>query len=309
MTSGVAIATLLSALCGEAVQGTPTYPVSAERVRLDVLATDRGRPLRGLAAGDFEVRDNGVVQRIELTAAATLPLELVLVFDTSSSVRGAKLDGLRTCGRIVAEALRDRDRMALVTFSHVVELRAPMTGNREQVLGALDGLQAGGSTALFDAVVAALALPSGRSARPVMVLLSDGRDTASWLAESDVITAARMSEVPVYAVSTWPIGETPASLSGPQTWASVAARSDDELLRRISRETGGRVFRADSASGLEKHLAAVMDEVGERYLVGYTLEGVEKSGWHKVDVRLRHGRGDVLARPGYSFPTPHGGRP
>jgi VWFA-related protein len=160
---------------------------------------------------------------------------------------------------------------------------------------------------LFDAVFAGLVLSSGTPARPVLLLFSDGRDNVSWLSASEVIAAARLSETPIYAVRTSSIREATHSILGPPTWASVAAATDDEFLRRITQETGGRVFQADSAAGLQKHLTAVMDEIGTRYLIGYSPEGVAKDGWHRVDVHLRHRRGAVVARPGYSSPTPPGG--
>jgi VWFA-related protein len=307
MAFGIVVTMLASAIWGEVQRRPPTFRATAELVRLDVLAMDRGRPLRGLTADDFEVRDNGMVQKFQLTAADQLPLELLLVFDTSASVRGAKLDALRACGRAAAQALREGDQLALVTFSDVIGLRCPMTGKSAQLLSALAGLQAGGNTALFDAVLAGLALSSGRSSRPLLLLFSDGRDNVSWLSASDVIAAARLSETPVYAVSTSSIGEATRSILGPPTWASVAAATDDEFLRRITQETGGRVFQADSAAGLKKHFTAVMDEIGTRYLIGYSPEGVAKDGWHRVDVHLRHRRGAIVARPGYSSPTPPGG--
>jgi VWFA-related protein len=171
----------------------------------------------------------------------------------------------------------------------------------------LDALQAGGGTALFDAVLAGLVLSSSSSARPVLLLLSDGRDTASWLSEPELIAAARLSETPVYAVSTWPIGALAVPTGGRQTWASVASQSDDAFLRRLARETGGRVFRANSVSSLRKQLAAVLEEIGQRYLIGYTPQGTDAGEWHKVDVRLRRKRATILARPGYSRPARAGG--
>ena len=82
---------------------TPTFSVAVETVRVDVLVTNGREPLLGLGAGDFEVLDNGVVQKVELATFQKLPLSLVLALDTSGSVTGARLESLREASRAIVE--------------------------------------------------------------------------------------------------------------------------------------------------------------------------------------------------------------
>jgi hypothetical protein len=107
----------------------------------------------------------------------------------------------------------------------------------------------------------------GWAARPLLLLFTDGRDTVSWLSADDVVAAARLSETSVYAVSTSSIGAVPRTPTEPPTWASVAAADDDAFLRRITRETGGRLLHAGSTSQVQARLAEALAEIGARYVL------------------------------------------
>ena len=174
-----------------------------------------------------------------------------------------------------------------------------MTGQAATLLRSLDEVQADGSTALFDAVFAAMAISSTSRARPIILLLSDGRDNVSWLSAEEVVAAARQSEAAIYAVSTSSLGSTAPSLVSPPTWTSVASGTDDDFLGRITGATGGRLLQAHSSAELQRQVAAILDEVKARYLIGYEPKGLEREGWHKVEVRLRRTRGAIVVRPGY----------
>src|SRR5947208_9698255 len=92
-------ATLLAivAAAGIAVRAQDvTFSSKVEAVRVDVLVTDGGLPVRGLTAQDFEIRDNGVLQAIDLVSFEQIPLNVVLAVDMSDSVAGDRLDRLRT---------------------------------------------------------------------------------------------------------------------------------------------------------------------------------------------------------------------
>lgn len=303
-------AVLMSLLLpGHAPHRPPTFAADAEVVRLDVLALERQKPIRDLSADDLEVRDNGVLQKVHVTPALSLPWEVVVLFDVSESVKGPKREAFRACARAIAAALREGDQAALVTFADVVEIRSEMTAPAGPFLNALDGARAGGSTALFDALFSALALSGRGPARPLVILFTDGRDNVSWLSAADVVGAARLSDASIYAVSTSSLGAARGSPAQPPTWASLAVAPDDAFLRKITRETGGRLLHAASVTELQARLTAVLDELGERYIVTYEPVGVSKAGWHEVRVRMRRGPGAVVVRPGYFRPPAPAGNP
>ena len=120
---------LLPALLGasaRAGQG-PTFTTRSEAVRVDVLVTSNGRPVSGLGADAFDVRDNGVPQRIELLSVERVPLNLVLVLDVSGSVSGERLARLQRAAVALLAQLRTEERAALITFSHAVTVHTGLT--------------------------------------------------------------------------------------------------------------------------------------------------------------------------------------
>jgi VWFA-related protein len=271
----------------------------SEMVTVDVLVTSGRRPVTGLTAADFELLDNGVPQSIAQLYLEQLPLSVIMVLDVSTSVEGERLASLKKGAATIIDRLRRSDRAAVVSFSHQLDLRAGFTGDRARLRAAVDALEPGGSTALRDAAYAGLALRGVSETRTLLLLFSDGVDTASLLDARRVIEIARRSDVIVYAVgvreSSWsfPIGTTRPvrTASGPAT--------DDRFLNSLAAETGGRLIYAENDRDVGDAFGRVLQEFNSRYVLGYAPTGPSTSGWHRVDVRLRNRKGTVLARRGY----------
>jgi VWFA-related protein len=260
---------------------TPTFSSRVKAVRADVLVTDNGQPVRGLGPADFDIRDNGVLQRVDFVSFEQIPLNLVLAFDVSDSVVVERLERLRMAASAILRGLTPRDQSALVTFSHVVHLGARLSTDAAAVQSALARVSDGGSTSLIDGVYAGMQVGESDAGRELLVIFSDGLDTASWLPASAVIDAAKRSDVVAYAVS-------------------VRSLAKPEFLRELTSTTGGRLFEIEKTENLESIFVGILQEFRQRYLVSYTPTGVTASGWHKLDVRVKRG-GTVKARPGYQF--------
>lgn len=161
----------------------------------------------------------------------------------------------------------------------MVTMRAPLTSCMADVRHALADLTGGGYTALVDGVYAGMLLAQSDADRAIVVVLSDGVDTISWLTPDAVVDAAKRSDVVVYSVFTG--SRAPA------------------LLRELAAATGGAVFENVPAERLQKTFAGIAAEFRQRYLVTYSPSGVKPGGWHALDVRVRGRRVTVKARPGY----------
>ncbi len=288
-----------------AVHPGQTFRSGAEAVRVDVLVTDGSRPVGGLTAADFEVRDSGVLQRIDSVAFEDVPLSVMLALDTSQSVAGPPLIHLKTAAAAVLELLGSQDRAALLTFSHKMVLRVPWT----EPAGLLAGIaltEAGGATSLHDAVYTALTLKDERAGRSLVLVFSDGDDTSSWLPGAAVIDLARRSDSVVYVAGLESRGgmlpgylvDFSSGLQAPVP-RLTATKLAERFLTGLAEETGGRYVDAQDSKQLRDTFVRIVREFRSRYLLMYTPRGVDSGGWHPIEVKLKGKRGKVTARRGY----------
>jgi VWFA-related protein len=269
-------------LAGTPLQEPPVFRAEVGVVRVEVSVTKDGQPVRGLTAGDFEVRDNGRSQEVRLLLDEEAPIDAVLVLDLSGSVRGAKRAALRGGAAAFLDGLRPGESAALVAFRDEVELLEDFTPDRTRLFEALDRTEPRGSTALRDAVYAALRLSPLAGHRFALVVFSDGVDNVSVLESSEVLEAASRTQGIVYGVGVRQRGDAPS-----------------DFLPNVVRATGGRYFEALSDRDLGRRFADVLADIRSRYVLSYAAAGAPEAGWHELAVRLRRGRGDVLARSGY----------
>ena len=115
-------------------------------VHVDAFVTRGDEPVPDLRASDFELRDNGVLQRLELLSAESRPLKAVLVFDTSGSMAGDRIEALRAAGEAFLDGLRPLDQAGLVAFGEDVFWLVDPTSDKEAVRRALSRLRAAGAT-------------------------------------------------------------------------------------------------------------------------------------------------------------------
>jgi VWFA-related protein len=280
------VATVLAAWLSTAMTAspqTPTFSSRLEAVRVDVLVTEDGRPLGGLKPSDFDIRDEGVQQTVDIVSFEEIPLNVVLAMDISDSVSGDRLDHLRGASQAVLGRLTKSDQAGLVSFNHVVEVRANLTQDTALVQSALDHVQPSGETALVDGSYAAMVLAqsSGRDVRRGLVIVfTDGADTISWLTPDRVLDASRRNDAVVYGVI-------------------VRSRSKASFLHELSERTGGGIVEIESTKDLATRFVAILDEFRQRYLVSYTPRGVSKGGWHRLEVRVKGRKATIKARAGY----------
>ena len=291
---------------GALLQSPQPLRVSVDGVRVDVLVTDGRRPVPGLTAADFELRDSGVVQRIDAVAFGDVPLRVMLALDASSSVRGAPLEHLKQAALTVAGLLAARDRAALVTFSEEVDLACGWTSDRQALERAVRATTVSGSTSLHDAAYAALLMEDPQPGRPLVIVFTDGDDSTSWLPAATVLDAARRRDAVVYIVSLrTTAARRPGYLidfrSGPQREMprALPAALGRPFTAALAEETGGRLIDLDASQRLRDTFAQIVEEFRSRYLLSYSPAGVPASGWHPIEVKLRRGGGQVTARRGY----------
>jgi VWFA-related protein len=276
---GLAAAALFAPAQTSAINGQPTFRARTAGVRVDVLVTRSGRPVRGLTVDDFVLLDNGVPQVLKSADLEEVPLHTILALDTSESLSGSRLPSLVRASQALLDELKDTDGVTLLTFHRRLDLLAYQSRDRVALPAALARLRSGGATSLRDATYAGLTLPTSAIERALLLVFTDGRDAGSWLSEAAVLDAARVSSAVAYGVVI------------PDDDSSI------EFLEQVVDLTGGRLLRVNR-NDLRSSFQEVLAEFRARYLLTYAPSDVTP-GLHSIEVRLRSGRGEVRARRGY----------
>jgi VWFA-related protein len=254
----------------------PLFSAAVDVVRVDVDVRRGDKVVEGLTAADFEVLDNGVRQRVELVAGDSLPLNVVIALDVSASLDARGRRQLAAAGQRVVDALQPQESAALVTFSDRLAVHSDFTTDRARLRTLLDlRPDASGDTILRDAVHATMLIGGAAPGRPMIMLFSDGEDTASVLTEASVVDTARRTGAVVCVVK---LGD------------------DDPLLEQLAKTTGGLYLRETSLDKVAARFAAILENFRHRYLVSFSP--VDRTpGWHPLTVRVKEA--DVRARTGY----------
>jgi VWFA-related protein len=274
-------------------QRLPTFRAGVDLVAVDVSVTRGGRPVAGLKLENFIVLDNGVRQKLEGMVTERVPLDATLVLDASGSLGGGRLIELKRAAETFLSGLSAQDRVSLMTFSHKVLLRCPLTSDFPAVRAALVWTESHGATALYDATYVALRLPEPGQRRVIAILFTDGFDNASWLSPDEVVDAARQSNVIIYGVTRAEYARSPRGAVFATNGGSAL-----DFLRSVSDATGGQLFRTEMNDSLEGAFVRVLENVRARYLLRYSPDRLTP-GWHRLEVRLKNAKGDVTARRGY----------
>ena len=296
----------LPLLCAAIAAAGQTFRSGVDGVQVDVLVVDGNHAVAGLRVSDFELRDSGVEQRIDSVAFEDVPLNVMLALDTSESVAGTPLEHLKQAAAAAIQLMRPADRGAVVTFNDYVTLQSDWTNDQPQLMDAIRAATAAGATALHDAAYTALTVRATQPGRTLALIFSDGEDTASWLPGQSAIDIARRNDAVVYAVqlrsaARWSPGYRVDFHSGLQTGAAPVRPSMlmERFLTTIADQTGGQVINAARSEQLHERFMHIMTEFRTRYLLTYTPSGVEKAGWHPIEVKLKNKKGKVTARRGY----------
>jgi VWFA-related protein len=318
--------TVPGAIAGRAtIQDPPqaAFRSGASAVMVDVTVRDGSRrAITGLTAKDFQVFDNGVPQQVDEVSYGKLPIDVTVALDVSYSVTGDLLDRLR---QAVAQLMRDlgsKDRLKLVLFSTRITRTLDYTTDVKAVERAIRGTSAGGSTALLDAISVTLVSASPADRRQLIVFFTDGSDTSSTTSPAILTEVAGRTRATLAFVVPFTAGRpvvlsslpalqgasVPPALQGsitpppgvtPVAAPSAATLSLNPVLSTLARETGGTMLPVSAAGNLSDAFRRVLNEFRSAYVLYYTARGVERAGYHALDVKVTRDGALVEARRGY----------
>ncbi len=277
----------------------PTIRVQTRLVNLAVNVVDQtGAPVGGLQQDDFEVLEDGKVQKIAyFERESSTPLSIVLAIDASESVLTDERLEKMAAKKFVNALLRDQDELDLMDFSDTVREIVPFTNQKKRIEAGLNGIQRGAETALYDAIYLAsdrlsqTKTDAGR--RRVLVLITDGGDTAKRSRYAQALEAAQRAGAMIYSIIIVPI------------WADAGRNTGGEhALVQMSNDTGGKYFYVEDKKDLEPAFARVSDDLRTQYVIGYYAPQKSRdTSFRSVKVRMKdpelRGKYEVRHRNGY----------
>ena len=294
------LAAALGILLGTGSVATAQTPPATIRTEVSLVnvifsVLDRtSRPITGLSREDFLVFEDRKPQKIEyfsrLNEGSELPLTIALLIDTSGSVRSKLEYEKLTAAEFLRTVMRrNQDQALVIQFDSDVRLIQDYTDDPEILVRALETLEAGNSTSLYDAIYLAVEERlKGEAGRKIIVAITDGDDTSSKLSKEQAIEAAQRSDVLIYGIGV----------------RSPEFGSNFGVLKKFAEETGGGFFspRARMAE-IQTAFKAISEDLKGQYSLAYTPDNKNKDGrFRSIEVRCKIGGVRVRSRKGYYAP-------
>ena len=277
----------------------PVFRSDTNLVPLNVTVTDQSNHfVKGLTATDFSVYEDGVQQQLQFFEPSEVPLDLILLLDTSSSMSD-KMDVVHEAAVGFVKTLRAADRGAVVAFADGVDVVQPLTSDRSVLELAVRRTVARGATSLHNALYVALK-QFGRSAshqadirRQAIAVLSDGEDTSSLVSFDDVLALARKSGVSIYPIA------LQSKYASARLAASGQRRSYSESeysMRTLAQETGAQAFFPTQVFELKSVYGSIAQELSSQYSLAYApVNGRSDGRFRRIVVRIT-GRPELRLR-------------
>ena len=271
-----------------------TIRTEVSLVNVVFTATDRnGKVLSGLKADDFQVLEDKKPQTIDYfndwTKGTEVPMTVALLIDTSGSVK-SKLDyEKQTATEFFKNVLRKNSDLALIIqFDSEVNLVQDFTQDIDRLTSALNGLRAGSSTALYDAIWLAVGDKlKDETGRRVIVVITDGTDTSSKVSEKEAIEVAQRADVLIYGIG---VRDEYGESFG--------------VLKRFAEETGGSFFSPSARlAEIRQAFQAIGEDLKGQYSLAYRSTNPKQDGaFRNIDLRCKVQGVRIRARKGYYAP-------
>ena len=286
--AGWIAATVVSVGVSVAAQ-QPTFKSGTQVVSLFTTVFDaESRLVPDLTQDDFEVFDNDKPQPLVVFRSEKLPITAVVMLDTSGSMTGT-IDLLKSAAEPFVIRLLPDDKAAVGAFNDKIELNAGFTNNRDKLVSQVKDLDYGNGTRLFDAIGESLDALRGAEGRRVILVFTDGDDTASRMGRGTVLDRARADEVMIYA-----IGLQSEYFDG----ARMVRSKPDSGLKKLADETGGGYFELKKTADLGPTFSRVAQELHSQYVLGFEPKQLDGKV-HKLAVKMKQPGMTARARKSY----------
>jgi Ca-activated chloride channel family protein len=285
----LAILVAIASAAGVASGQQATFKAGTSIVPVLTTVTDgQGRLVPSLEQDEFTILDNGKPQPITFFQNETQPFTVVVMLDFSASMT-ANLDLLKAATEQFILRMLPLDKGQVGAFSDKIQFSGEFTNDRDDLVGALQDLQFGNPTRLYDAIDASIDMLEDTEGRKIVLVFTDGDDTASRKGMGDVLDKARSTETMVYA-----IGLESEFFNG----ARLQRTRPDRGLRRLAEETGGGYFELKKTTELAPTFTRVAAELHSLYTLGFTPSLLDNKE-HRLEVKMKQAGQNARARKSY----------
>jgi len=251
---------------------------SPQLMRFNASVTDRhGRAIGGMKESDFTVYENGEERRVTNVAQTNEPFNLVLLLDVSGSVE-ERIDFIRKAARDFLNTASRQDRISIISFRDDIQIISDFSTDRRLLSKKLDEIDAGGATALYDALGYVLAdtLKKLRGERTAIVVLSDGDDNKSFVPFPAILDAIAESGALIYPLYV-PSGLIPeSSVARPEStmdplrsrYLTLTTRADEEG-KQLAAASGGVYYPIRHLRELQRAYDDVVVQLRTAYTITY----------------------------------------
>lgn len=265
--------------------------IDVQLVEMYVSVMDGSKAVADLGRENFQVLERGEpVQLQRFEYIDNLPVNVLVLMDTSSSMRSKLGVATESSLGFIDSVLTEGDQAAFLEFNHRAQLTAPFTKNLDYLRLATTTIGATGGTRLYDSVIQAMYYFAGVEGKQALVVISDGRDQHSHFTEHQMVEYGLRAGVAVYVIS------LQERLGNPQSPSDLAHK---RVLQELADATGGRYFHVPPGTDLDRVYELISHELRSQYLLTFHApEG--PSGFRQVDVEIEGaGRVKVRTRRGY----------
>lgn len=286
--------------------------LSPQLLRFNASVTDRnGRAIGGMKEADFTVYENGVERQVTNVVPTNEPFNLVLLLDVSGSVE-ERIDFIRKAARDFLNTASPQDRIAIISFRDDIQVISDFSTDRQTLSRKLEDIDAGGATALYDALgyVLANTVKQLRGERTAIVILSDGDDNKSFVpfpAIQEAIIESGALIYPLYVPSGLiPEGSVPKpeiTIDPLRTrYLTLTTRAHEEG-QKLAQVSGGVYYPVHRLEDLQRAYDDVVVQLRTAYTITYASNS-NPSGNPRVRVRANRDGASVRLSPVVNLATP-----
>ncbi len=284
--------------------------VTPQLMRINASVTDRnGRAIAGMRDADFSVYEDGSERKIVNVAPTTEPFNLVLLLDVSGSVE-ERIDFIRKAARDFLNTASPQDRISIISFHDDIKIISDFTTDRGLLSKKLDELDAGGATAMYDALGYTLVqtLKPLRGDRTAVVIMSDGDDNKSFVPFPAILEATIESGALIYPLYV-PSGLIPeSSVPKPSItvdpmrskYLTITTRAAEEG-EKLAQLSGGVFYQIRRMDDLQKAYDDIVSQMRTAYTITYN-SNANSSGHRRVRVRANREGASVRLSPVVAAP-------